>query len=651
MCGIYGMVLNEGNAVQEHWLHTAVRLLHHRGPDASGIYVSPCGRVGLAHTRLAVLGRANGNQPMSTPDGRLRLIYNGEIYNHLDIRRQLEASGAGFRSRCDTETLLQAYARHGVRCLQRLEGMFAFAVWDEAERIFFAARDHTGQKPLYYLQTRAGLFFCSEIWPLLLTPGYEPRIDLEALQQYLNYYLPMPPLTLLEGIERLPPGCHLQVRAGRAQVSRWWHPCYRVKRREPEGALIAECRDLLQEIVQKHLISEVPLGCMLSGGIDSSAVAAMAQAAVGGQLRTFSAFYKDPHGRDIDYDYAQMVAAHLGTEHVNMLYDAADLFAELPAVVRHFGEPYGSFNGAISLAISRLMKEHVTVALSGNGGDEVFAGYNTHRSVARLDRRAVRALLSVIPAAPFRWYYCRASAGMPAFDNRWLRLYTLAQTDRHAQRIAHSELFLRQRLFSPEAVAHMPPVEDALVAVHHAADADTWLDRWTYADLMARMQENMVTRADMTGMAASLEIRAPLLDHRLIEFAAGLPMDLRIKAGRVGKYILREAVRPMLPAAIFDRPKQGFSGVSYAQLIHSARGVWRPPFAELLFEPGAWLSFGLFRPEGIEAVWQVLQDGPANHPRTTRCFQIVWMLVSLRIWEEQVRLLRADQRAVDADGA
>ncbi|MFH1567986.1 MAG: asparagine synthase (glutamine-hydrolyzing) [Gemmatimonadota bacterium] len=636
MCGIYGMVLKEGHAVREDLLHAAVRALRHRGPDGSGVYVSPCRRVGLAHTRLAIIDRADGHQPMATADGRLHLIYNGEIYNHQLLRRQLEAEGVAFATHCDTEALLHLYDRHRAGCLPRLEGMFAFATWDERQRTFFGARDRLGQKPVYYLERPEGLYFASEIWPLLATPGYEPAIDLEALQQYLNYYLPLAPRTMLRDIRRLPPACAFRYDGGRLAIERYWHPCYRRKRREGEADLVAECRDLLETAVAKRLMSEVPLGAMLSGGLDSSAVSALACRAGTAPLRTFSAFYRDARGRDMDWEYAQLVAAHLGTEHTNLLYDEQDLLDLLPAVCRHFGEPYGSFNGAISLAISRLMKEHVTVVLSGNGGDEVFAGYNTYRQVARLDRPALRAALSLVPAAPFRRLYERGSRHLPPSDGRWQAIYLLSHPDRRVQRVAHSELYLRRRLLAPEAARGLPPVEDALAEVFGAADADSVLDRWTFGDLMGRMQENMVTRPDLTGMAASVEIRAPLLDHHLVEFAASLPSDLRLHRGRVGKHLLREAVRPLLPPPLFTRPKQGFSGVTYEQLVRCVRGRWRAPFGAALFDHPAPLSAGLLQEEEVRSLWRAVLEEPEAAPRTTRSFQLLWMLVSLRLWESEV---------------
>ena len=633
MCGIYGMVLRQGHEVCEDLLRGALDTLRHRGPDENGLYISPCRRVGLAHTRLSIIDVSDGHQPMATADGRLHLVYNGEIYNHEHLRRDLEGDGARFTTRCDTEALLHLYDRDGAQCLDRLEGMFAFAAWDEREQTFFAARDRLGQKPLYYLERPEGLYFCSEIWPLLQTPGYEPAIDVEALQQYFNYYLPLAPLTMLRGIRRLPPAHTLQLDNGRPRVTQYWKPFYLPKRTESEADLVAECRDLLAAAVSKRLMSEVPLGCMLSGGLDSSAVAALAGRASSGRLRTFSAFYRDARGRDMDWDYAQMVARHLDTDHTNLLYDEGDLFELLPAVCRHFGEPYGSYNGTISLAISKLMREQVTVVLSGNGGDEVFAGYNTYRQVARLDSPVVRAGLGLLPRWPFRWLYRRGSRSLPPSHAGWQRTYLLSRDDRRSHNIAHSERYLRQRLFTPEAAAGLPPVEDALAEVFRAAAADTVLDRWTYSDLMGRMQENMVTRPDLTGMAASLEIRSPLLDHELVEFAASLPADMRLKGGRTGKHVLREAVRPLLPPEIFTRPKQGFSGVTYEQLIRGARGRWRPLFEDALYDTSAPLTADLLQRDTIADLWGTLQNGPADAPQTTRSFQLVWMLVSLRTWE------------------
>ena len=636
MCGIYGMVLHEGCQVREELLHAAVGALHHRGPDGSGIYVSSCKRVGLAHTRLAIIDLADGHQPMATADDRLHLAYNGEIYNHRQLRDELEADGVQFRSHCDTEALLHLYDRHRDACLQRLEGMFAFAVWDERERTFFAARDRLGQKPLFYLERPEGLYFSSEIWPLLNTPGYDPAIDVEALQQYFNYYLPMAPLTMLEGMRKLPPACAIHLDGGTVRIEQYWRPDYRQKRQESEAVLVEECRDLLEAAVSKRLMSDVPLGSMLSGGLDSSAVSAIACKTSASRLRTFSAFYRDASGRDIDWDYAQLVAQHLDTEHTNLLYDEGDLFKLLPAVCRHFGEPYGSFNGTISLAISKLMREQVTVVLSGNGGDEVFAGYNTYRQAARLDRSGMRALLNIVPGGPFKWLYARGSGSLPPSGNWWQGTYLLSRDHRFGQNIAHSEGYLRDCLFTPEATRRMPPVEDALACVFDSAAADTVLDRWTYGDLMGRMQENMVNRPDATGMAASLEIRAPLLDHDLVEFAAALPADLRLRGGRIGKHLLREAVRPMLPPELFSRPKQGFSGVTYEQLIGGARGPWRHLFEQALFDTAAPLSADLLQKEGIADLWGMLQNGPVSSPQTTRCFQFIWMIVSLRIWENQV---------------
>jgi asparagine synthase (glutamine-hydrolysing) len=637
MCGIYGMVLNEGRQVHERLLARAVELLEHRGPDDSGTYVSPCRRVGLAHTRLAIIGRNSGHQPMSTPDGRINLAYNGEIYNHRELRRELESGGIEFHTECDTEALLHLYDRDRSNCLAKLEGMFAFAAWDEKTRTFFGARDRLGQKPIYYLERPEGLYFSSEIWPLLLTPGYKPKIDLAALQEYFNYYLPLAPLTMLEGIRKLPPASSFRYEKGRMHIESYWQPDYRKKRTESETELVEECRHLLTEAVRKRLMSEVPLGSMISGGIDSSAVSAIACKVCDTPLRTYSAFYKDAAGRDSDWEYSQLVAKHLGTEHTNLFYDENDLISEVPHVMRHYGEPLGTFLGTVGLALSRLMKQHVTVALSGNGGDEVFAGYRTYRQAAKLDNPWIRAALRLLPAAPFRWMYESLSERLPPSDARWLGLYVLAQRNRAAHSVTHSERFFRRRIFSEEASRQLPRAEESLDLVAGSALADTVLDRWTCGDLMGRMQQNMVTFPDITGMAASLEIRAPLLDHKLVEFAAALPAGMRLKNGRIGKHLLREAVRPYLPPEIFTRPKRGFSGTTFEQLVRCCRGGWKRPMSEILFDANPVLTAGLLRRDGISEAWKTLQQGPEGHPRTVRCFQMVWMLFSLGTWEQQVR--------------
>jgi asparagine synthase (glutamine-hydrolysing) len=237
---------------------------------------------------------------------------------------------------------------------------------------------------------------------------------------------------------------------------------------------------------------------------------------------------------------------------------------------------------------------------------------------------------------------------VPPFGKGWLRLYTLAGRDRCSMRVAHTERFFRERIFSSEAARGMPPPEASLLRIFNSAEADTILDRWSCGDLMGRMQQNMVIFPDITGMAYSLEIRAPLLDHKLVEFAASLPADLRLRNGRVGKYVLREAVRPLLPAEVFDRPKRGFSGASFEQLVRCCRGEWKQPFSELLFEGRPWLSDGLFQEDGVRAVWDVLQNGPADSPRTLRCFQMTWMLLSVRMWENQARELLSE--AGDQEG-
>jgi len=625
MCGIAGRLNFEpGRVVDPGLIQRMCDVQAHRGPDDAGVWCD--GPVGLGHRRLSILDlSAAGHQPMS--DGRsLWIVFNGEIYNHVELRRDLEFLGCEFRSQTDTEVVLHLYRRYGVECLERLRGMFAFAIWDARRRELFLARDRVGKKPLSYFSDAEGITFASEIKALLQDPRVEREPDPVAIHHYLTYQSVPAPLCAFAGIRKLPPGHYLLARDGRVDVRRYWKlnylPKFQARTARERRHLEVELLDRLEEAVAVRLRSDVPLGAFLSGGVDSSAVVAMMCRRASGPVRTFSIGFDD--GAHDELAFARTVAAKFDTCHTEFTVRPSAVEV-LPKLVWHYDEPFADASAIPTYYVSELAREHVTVVLNGDGGDECFAGYD--RYVANQLARRLGPLNPLLGSAAFRrgLDLLPHGAGSGSLGSRLKRFVGplsrspqarnaawLAQFDPEAKRHLYSAAF-RHRVGPGDA-------EELLYARYAEADADNFTDATLYSDLTTYLPDTLLVKVDIASMANSLEARSPFLDHEFMEFAARLPEDMKLSGGRT-KVALKRALRGVVPDAVLDRRKMGFN----APVGRWLRGELRELSHELLLSRRS-RDRGYFQPWFVERMLREHAQGTRNwHAQ-------IWTLMMLEAW-------------------
>ena len=619
MCGIAGKLVASPEArVDAALVERMTATLRHRGPDGGGVWVD--GAVGLGSRRLAVIDlSARARQPLASEDGAVRVVFNGEIYNFRELRRELERKGHRFRSDADTEVIVHLYEEAGAECVRRLDGMFAFALWDGRARTLLLARDRLGQKPLFYHQAGDTLVFGSEPKALLADPAVPAEPDAEAIYHYLTYgYVPAP-WSAFRHLRKLPPAHYLVARGGRTEVTRYWSLAYRPKRRAGEAELLAELDELLGRAVERRLVADVPLGAMLSGGLDSSVVVALMRRATTGRIRTFSIGFDQP-----EYDerrHARAVATALGTDHHELVVtpDAAEL---LPRLVHHYNEPFADSSALPTWCLSEMTRRSVTVALSGDGGDEAFLGYDRYAGV----RLAAR--LDLLPR-PVRALAAAAARRLPPADatsvlTRWRRFGSGLALDpprRYGRGLAMTLDEQKRALCTPGFVEAAGGRDSLglLAACWNEAEADG-VERAVAADVAMYLPDDLLVKMDIASMAHSLEVRSPFLDHHVAEFAASLPVELKLR-GRQPKYLLARLGAPLLPPAISRRRKQGF-GVPIERWL---RGSLREMAHDLLLSPRA-LDRGYFERATLERWLSEHAAGRASH------HQRLWGLMVLELW-------------------
>ena len=557
MCGIVGVVSTE--PAGDRQLLTVMRdTMRHRGPDDAGTWWCEDGRVGLAHRRLAIIDLSpGGHQPMLDASGNLALVYNGEIYNYRRLRGQLAADGATFRTSSDTEVLLEAYRRWDTDCLAHLNGMFAFAVYDATARRLFIARDRAGQKPLFYFHDGNRFLFASELKALMADPSLPRRVDLAALEAYLAYGYVPGEACMLQGFRKLPPGCamtyHLDTR--RLETWRYWDlPASDQAPDANEEDLLERFGELLKQSVRRRMVADVPVGILLSGGIDSSLVTAMAAEVATGPVRTFTISFP---GHDLfdEAPYARMVAEHFGTEHVEMPAEPATVDL-LPELARQYDEPIGDSSMVPTYLVSRLVRRHATVALGGDGGDELFGGYPQHGWVQRQERlrrylpRPLRAALHALLTRALR----------PGTRGRNYLLGCVSDLGGNiAQFNVHFDAQWRRRLMAPVGPAKRPGAAPEAFKASLCAAGATPLRQVTAVDFRTYLPEDILVKVDRASMLTSLEVRAPFLDPGLIEFAfADVPDALRATRREL-KILPRRLARRLLPGQLDLDRKQGFT--------------------------------------------------------------------------------------------
>ena len=624
MCGINGIYYFKADQVVDRELLLRMRdTMTHRGPDEAGYYLK--GNIGLGHRRLSIIDLTTGQQPLSNEDGSVWITYNGEIFNYQTLRRDLIAKGHRFKTQSDTEVIVHLYEEDGVECVKKLRGQFAFAIWDEKLNRLMLARDRLGILPLSYTLDQDRLLFASEIKAILEDRQVGREIDLQALSEYLTYQYVPSPGTIFKQIRKLPPAHILVCEQGRVTVSRYWKLTYQPNEQADEAEYLEQIESKLREAVQIRLMSDVPLGAFLSGGIDSSSVVAFMSQVMNCPVKTFFIGFGEQ-----DYDerhYARLVARHLGTEHHEFVVTSKtnDL---LPRLVKQFDEPFADPSAIPTYYVSKMARQHVTVCLSGDGGDEAFAGYRRYRTALRSRR------LEMIPISLRRPLLARLSQVIPhGVRGKRFALHASIESPVELYGVVQGYLHptVRDQILADEvrsALNGQPPYERLQQLYTEAAPAD-YLTRLQYIDFMSYLPDDILVKVDRTSMLNSLETRVPLLDYELVELVATTPTYLRMK-GSEQKYALKQIVKKFLPAEIINRPKKGFG----VPLKYWFEKDWRTYATELLLDPQA-ISAPLFNQKQIAELL-------TRHSSHRENFSEV--IYSLLIFEEWCRCYLADGR-------
>ncbi len=635
MCGIAGIYnYGSGEPVTEGQLRAMADAVKHRGPDGEGYYIDPKGSLGLAHRRLSIIDlSAGGNQPMSNGDQSLWITYNAEVYNYLELRTALVAEGHRFTNQTDTEVVLHLYQKHGPACLDKLNGMFAFAIWDERKRQLFLARDRFGVKPIYYYDDGEIFAFASEIKALLTHPRIKARTGLnpEALLDYINFQYCLGDKTFFRNIKRLEPGHWLLVdeASGKVTVQQWWDLDYsdaRVDHKHDEDYFAEKLLMILEDAVRIELRSDVPVGAHLSGGVDSSTVASLAASLLGTPISTFSGGFQD--GKEFDETpYARMVAEQIGADHHETFPTAADFAATLPMLIYHMDEPAAGPGLFPQYFVSKLAAQNVKVVLGGQGGDELGGGYA--RYLVALLERAMRQAISGDMAHddPFNLptltpYLGQLRAYQPMLQGLWQEGLFGLPAERYlrlTQRSAAASLLTDEFIADNHLDLNAPA--EAFLAIFNCPQTDSYLNRMLYYDAKA-MLPALLQVEDRTSMAVSLESRVPLLDHRIAELFAAIPQGLKLKDGQL-KYIYRKAIKNVIPTAVWQRTdKMGFPVPTNQWFRGPLQG-----FVQDVLGSDRARQRGIIRPAALAAVSG--GSGGGQYGRE------LWGLLCLELWFER----------------
>ncbi|MBS0579577.1 MAG: asparagine synthase (glutamine-hydrolyzing) [Proteobacteria bacterium] len=645
MCGIAGFISRRTSDLEESCRLMAGALVH-RGPDDSGYWADASCGVGLAHRRLSIVDLSPaGHQPMASLSGRYEIVFNGEVYNHLSLRRGLEETAGVLRWRghSDTETLLAAIELLGIpAALARCVGMFALAVWDRELGVLTLARDRAGEKPLYYGRCGEAFLFGSELKALQAHPAFRAEVDRDCLALYLRHCYVPEPNSIFRGIKRLPPGTTLAIdESGHFEAPvPYWTARQAMERGHDapfaggDDTAIAELDGLLTEAVGLQMLADVPLGAFLSGGIDSSLIVALMQKQSARKVRTFTIGFSEPA-----YDesrYARAVAAHLGTDHTEMMVTPTQAREVIPLLASIYDEPFADSSQIPTFLVSRLARQHVTVALSGDGGDELFGGYNRYawarrvwslmsmrKSVRKLATRTIRAL----PARHWSRFFDRAAPLVPRrlrVSEMGDKLYKLAdfmessQSDLYLNLVSHWQTPNSLVLGGAES-------QTPLTALMAEPSDRSFQESMMYWDLMTYLPNDILVKVDRAAMAVSLETRVPMLDHRIIEFAWSLPMAMRVRAGE-GKWILKQLLARYVPPALTDRPKTGF-GIPINDWLRGPLRDW----AEDLLGEARLRDEGFFNPGPIREKWRA-------HLQGQDWAYLLWDVLMFQAWWQQQRV-------------
>ncbi len=628
MCGINGIAFSSrsGRTVSRPQLEAMRDVIRHRGPDDEGIFIDR--NVGLGHRRLSIVDVAAGHQPMTNEDDTLHIIYNGEIYNHADYREWLESRGHVYKTHCDTETILHLYEEHGVDCVEHLRGMFAFAIWDQRKQELFIARDRLGVKPLYYFHADDGsLYFGSEIKTIFAADALKPELNYAALPDYLANHAPSGETTLFAGVKRLLPGHTLLWRDGKIVITRYWDVSF-VKAKDEgfsDKDYIEQWTELFRTSVKLRLMADVPLGMFLSGGIDSSAIAAMMSGMVEEPIKTFSVAFREREANELEY--ARLIAERYKTDHHEVVVSPEDFFSALPNLIWHEDEPLAHPSSVALYFVSHLASQNVKVVLTGEGSDELLAGYARYKktvfnlefgaryqslTTAGIRKTIQSGIAGMSPGSKLRQKLSRTFLALtPDIESIYFDNFAVFP------RSMHTALLTAE---TRDHVGHSDPYAEVKTLLEQT-DAQSLLDRLLYADIKTYLHE-LLMKQDQMSMAASIESRVPFLDHKLVEFTASLPERLKLR-GWTTKYILRQSMKGVLPEAILTRSKMGFPVPIGAWF----RGQYSSLIDEYVLSSRA-LERGIFEPDFIRSLVKRHQAGE-NH--TER----LWALVNFEMWQRR----------------
>jgi asparagine synthase (glutamine-hydrolysing) len=634
MCGICGVLAFNNSFACDERVAVAMRdTMTHRGPDDEGVWCSPTGRVALGHRRLSIVDVSHsGHQPMANEDGSVWVTFNGEIYNHAELRDELEAKGHRYRSRCDTETVVHLYEEEGERCVERLDGMFAIAVWDERRRELFLARDRLGKKPLYWTRTPAGLAFASEIKALLRHPAVSADLNVEAFHDYLTFVSTPAPSTMFDSIGKLSPAERMTVSAdGRIRSDTYWTPFSSRATEEladgDEDELGERLMELLRDSISRRMMSDVPFGVFLSGGVDSSTNVALMSELMSEPVRTFSVAFRR-HDRYNELEYARRIARLFKTDHHEVLIDVDDLVSFLPKMVHHQDEPIADAVCVPLYYVSKLARESGTkVVQVGEGADELFHGYQKYLNALTKRRRYWEPIQHAPPLA--RRLLGGSAVALARHTKRgivpaqYIANATSGRLPFWGGAICYTGELKRQILARngdrPDAYRVVRRLWEQAEQDFPRADL---LQKMTYLELRQRLAELLLMRVDKMTMATSVEARAPFLDRQLVEFALALPPRMKVRDG-VGKWLLKRSVDGLVPTDIVNRPKQGF-GTPVADWFRGDLGRR----AQRTIRDSSLAERGLLDYARIDELWRAHRSGRANWG-----FQL-WSLYNVSAWHD-----------------
>lgn len=626
MCGISGWVNRDSSKPADAGILKKMnQTLCHRGPDEEGFYVKE--NAGLAMRRLAVIDVQGGHQPISGEDGTAWVVFNGEIYNFKELRAQLESKGHVFRTKSDTETIVHAYEEYGDACVKHLRGMFAFALWDEKRNRLLIARDRIGKKPLYYAEYDGALIFGSELKSILEYPGMPRRTNLQAIHHYLSLQYVPEPWTAFDGIYKLPPAHTAVWEKGQLKLEKYWELSYDNKWTGSEDELSDELTGRLREAVKIRLVSDVPLGIHLSGGIDSSVITALA-AQSAAKVKTFSMGFEEETFSELPY--SREVAKQYATDHQEFILTFKHVPELLETLAGHFDEPFADPSAVPVYYLSRETRKHVTVALNGDGGDELFGGYPRYGldDFANGYSMLPKALtLGIVPALLNLF---EQPMNMPG-ERNWMaglkRLAQAVQVPESANMIRWSSYFQEdfKAQFWRRGAAGFESTVDWMSRIHASIKASGPLDRKLGTDVLTYLPGDLLVKADRMTMAHSLEGRSPFLDHEFMEWAARVPENMKLK-GRVSKYLLKKAAKKLLTPAVLNKGKQGF-GIPVGAWFRGPLASWT---RERLLQDSARLN-DYFKPELIQKLFREHEAGKTNHGNK------LWALIMFELWLQKYK--------------